>query len=245
VRLADLQASMHRLLRGEAGADQVAAELGANPVRLEIYRELVAGHVVDAVDKNFPYLRALIRDGWDRLVADYERAHPPAHWEVNHAAAGFCDFVAAELAGGRAGLDPFHPVLAQFEWEEWLAYSNPAAMPAPAGADRPLLNPTLTVLESPYPLLAFLAEHRDRLSPATPLPAPLPDPCTILVFRHPVSLLAHSALADDRLLLAIKIAAEGMTVADAARATGADPAALAGAVADAAACGVIVASSPP
>jgi hypothetical protein len=89
-----------------------------------------------------------------------------------------------------------------------------------------------------------LHDHRDRLSPALSQPPLLDRPQTILVFRHPVELLANAVVADDDLLLAMKMAAEGIAVDAAAAATGQSVAVIRAALDRAAGCGVIIQPEP-
>lgn len=240
MKLAEVQRLMHELLRGQAAPDEVAAALGADARRLAIYRDFVARHVADALDKNFVYTRALLGDHWGALVDRYYRERPAHHWELNAAGEAFPDFLEEQRAAGHGRLTPFHVVLAQFEWEEWVAFAHPARIPAPEEVQAPALNPTLAVLESPYALVDFLVAHRDALSPELPLPAPLPAPQTLLVFRHPVGLLANAVAAGTDLLLAMKMAAEAIPVAAAAEATGRTAADVRTALGAAAERGVII-----
>ena len=240
MKLAEVQRLMHGMLRGQAAPEDIAAALGADPRRLAVYRDFVARHVIDALDKNFVYTRALLGDDWAALASRYFRERPAHHWELNAAGEAFPDFLEAERAAGHAGLTPFHVVLAQFEWEEWLAYANPARIPGPEELQAPALNPTLAVLESPYALVDFLVAHRAELSPAVSLPPLLDAPDTLLVFRHPVEQLANAVAADADLLLAMKMAVEGIPVAVAAGATGRSVAAVRAALTTAGERGIVV-----
>jgi hypothetical protein len=240
LKLAEIQEAMHRMLRGQAGAEETAALLGADARRLGLYRDFVADHVTSALADNFVYTRALLGPAWDGLAADYFHSRAPRHWELNTSGEEFADYLEARRAAGHPALQPFHVVVAQFEWEEWLAYAHEARIPAPAELSAPALNPTLAVLEAPYALIDFLAAHKRELSPALALPPLLPAPQTTLVFRHPVELIAHAVVADPPLLLAMKMAASAVSVAEAAAATGQSAAVIAAALAGAAARGVII-----
>jgi hypothetical protein len=240
MKLAELQQQMHRMLRGEVEPDAIAGSIGADVARLTIYRDFVQTHIVDALEQNFVYTRAILGDEFAPLARDFFHSRAPSHWELNSSGEGFADYLEQRRAAGHPVLQPFHVVLAQFEWEEWLAFAHEDEVPDPDDVAEPVLNPTMAVVQSPYPLIDFLTDHKDELSPALAVPALLPELQTILVFRHPIDLIANAVAADDELLLAMKIAASHIAIADAAAATNQPEAAIRAALDRAARCGVIV-----
>lgn len=239
-RLAELQEALHRLFRGEASVSATAEVLGCQPARLAIYADFVAAHVRDAVDKNYPVLASWLAPAvWDRLCAGYVASRPSTAWEVNRAAEGFAEYLDARRAGGDAALHPAHVVMAELEWEQYVAYMHPAVIPSPGEVDGWRLNPTVSALELPYDVLQVIADAGgDELSPATPLPEP--DPTVVLLYRDPADHTARAERATPELLLAFKIAAEGIAVADAAAAAGQPPARVEAILGDAARRGLVI-----
>jgi hypothetical protein len=234
MRLREVQEAMRALLRGEAGLDETAAALGVEPGRLAIYRDMVADHVRAVLAKDYGRVQRLV-DGptWDAWCRDYYRRHPPAHWELNQAGAAFADF----LEG--AGAEPFLVALARLEWEEFSTYVHPARIPA--RVEEVTLNPTVSVLASPWDLAAFLRAHRRAtLSPKTPRPAPAAAPTTLLLFRSPTTSRVVRLAGDPETLFAFKVAADRLDPAAAAAASGLEPARVEALLARAGARGLIL-----
>ncbi len=247
VGLTDLQHTLHRLFRDELPVDAAAAALGADPRRLEIYHRAVHLHVRHALEANFPVtLASLPADTRTGLHAAYFATHAPTTWNLDTAAEAFPDFLDARLAAEPPpGLTPFHPALARLEWELTAVWGAEDAAPeAPMGETpptAPMLNPTLALLESPYPLVAYLARP-DAASPDA-LPAPAETPELVLVFRHPSRRTACFYAATGDLLFALKVAHDGLDPLSAARAAGLDETAALAAMALAVEVGLILA--PP
>jgi hypothetical protein len=219
VNLQALQATVHRVLRGEVPVEDGAAALGCDARRLRIYREFVRGHVQTALEKNYEITRATLpAPTWEALVEAYFAAFPTAHWELNAAAEPFPAWLETRI-GLHEGLHPFHCELAQFEWEEFAAYSNRAEVPAAVEAPTP--NPTLSILQLAHPVAAFVQAWNAGERPA--IPAPLPAPRLTFLFRHPRSGKVMYQDATDDLLFALKVTHEGLDPAAAARAIGAAP----------------------
>lgn len=246
--LATLQLTLHRLFRDELPVDAAAEALGADPRRLDIYHRAVHLHVRHALEANFPVtLASLPADTRTALHAAYFATHAPTTWNLDAAAEAFPDFLDASLAAEAPppGLTPFHPALARLEWElttVWGAEDTAPEDPTPQTAPTaPVLNPTLALLESPYPLVAYLARP-DAASPDT-LPAPAEAPELVLVFRHPSRRTACFYAATGDLLFALKVVHDGLDPQTAARAAGLDEAAALSAMALAVEVGLVVA--PP
>lgn len=240
--LADVQRTLHALFRGQTQVEAAAEALGVDPARLAIYRDFVAGHVRSVLDKNYVYLRRLFEPArWDELTRGYFLAHPSRDWELNQAARGFGDFLEAERAAGRAGVEAFHVVLAAFEWEELATYLSETELPVPATGRIP--NPTLSVLELPFDVPGFIATHGvDEMSPATPLPALLSEPLACVMYRDPADLYTRWEAVTPELAFALKVAAEGLSDEAAARGSGEPLARVRELIADAAERGVILSS---
>ncbi len=235
MKLAALQATFHRVLRGDDAVEAGAAALGCDPRRLAIYRDFVRGHVQTALDKNFVVTRELLAPVWPALSDAYFRDVPPGHWELNAAAESFPAWLETQV-GRHEGLLPFHVDLASFEWEEFAAYAHPAEMPAHPTAPAP--NPTAAVLQLAHPVAGFVkAWNAGRREPP---PAPLATPQLTFLFRHPRTGRVMYQVATDDLLFALKVAAEGLDPVAAAASIGQPAEAALRAMAFAADVGLIV-----
>ena len=127
---------------------------------------------------------------------------------MNHLGEAFPGFVADEAGG--AGLPDFLPALARFEWTDFAVYTSEE--PVPERVERLTANPTLAVLEHPFQLCAYVRGGGEG--------APAPGQEMALLWRHPERLVTMFLAADDRSLLALKMAVEGLTPAQVAAATG-------------------------
>ena len=215
--LTSLQAVMHRVFRDELSLEDGARLLGTDPARLAIYRRFVHTHVRQAVEADFPRtLAALPPETRETLLTAYYLAHPPGHYDLDAAGEAFPDFLEAAI-GQHSGLTGFHPALAQVEWEMLQAFRSALAVPDPATLARPVLNPTLTALTVPYPVVEYM-----MAGDGAAVPEALETPRTVLVLRHPVSETAFCYTATDDLLFALKVTYEGLDAREAARAAGID-----------------------
>lgn len=220
-----LQHLLHRMFRDEVSVGEVAERLGSDPRRLAIYHRFVHTHVRQALAANFPAtLAALGEPASEALQAAYFEAHAPPDWNLDHAAAAFPDFLEARAA------DPFAVALARLEWE----VAEVTRTDTEPGSG---LNATLSVLQSPFPLVAWLADfHAGR--PAGARPAAAPE--LALIFRHPSRDTGCHYAASDDLLFALKVTHDGLDPMDAARAAGLDPDAAAAAMARAREIGLVI-----
>jgi hypothetical protein len=238
-RLNDLQAVMHRVLRDALPVAEGAALLGVDPGRLAIYHRFVHRHVQQALEANFPVtLAALPAATREALHADYFAAHPPGTWSLDAAAAAFPAFL--EARAGAEPPTPFHAALAHLEWALSEVYHDPAELPVPQTT---LLNPTLTVLESVYPVAAYLAAVQAGGAPPE-APVPLPAPTLTLVFRHPIRETACFFAATDALLFALKVAHDALDPVQVAAQLGLDPNAALEAMRAGVDCGLLLAPPP-
>ena len=216
--LKEIAETVHAVLRRELDPAVGAQRLGVDPARLGIYRGFVYDHVAGVLAKLYPYVRAhLGAELWAPLVAAYFREVPAASWELNACGRPFPAWLDARLGAGAApGVDAFHVALAQFEWEQFAVYMHQAVVPDPAILAAPALNPTLTLLQLPYPVVRFVVDHPDAaaLTPAAPIPAP--EPQIALLFRRYGSWRVAYYQASDDLLFALKVVYEQIPLALAA-----------------------------
>ena len=202
---------MHAVLRGEVSADQAAGVLDVDAERLAIYQRFARGHVDGILAKQFPRLMAAIPAAvFEALCDGFYRSHPPTGWDLNEAARAFPAYLATRRSDVEE-LSHFHLALARFEWEQWLVYSDPAELPEATTLSGPSLNPTLSVLELPCPVIDHVvAFDRDGGIPS-PLPTLAEGPERVLLFRHPERETCAYWRATDRLILAIATVHGGLS----------------------------------
>ena len=195
--------ALHAALRGEVALHESATALGVSADRLAIYVRFVEGHIGGILEKQFPRVaKTLPPSTWHHVCQGYFKAHPPSHWELNQAAEAFPDHLADQLLE-EAELSLFHVSMAQLEWAQWCAFSDPTPIPALKDLHGPIVNPTLTILELPCPVIdAALSLDRGEA-----LAAPLPDasagPEQVLIFRHPSRETSAFWRATERLIIAL------------------------------------------
>jgi len=218
--LAETYAIMHAVLRGEQPAEEAAPLLGVDPHRLAIYQGFVRDHVTGILTSQFPRVEAAMpAAAWSAVQHGFFETHPPTDWELNEAAAPFPDYLAGQL-GLVDGLALFHLSLAQFERAQWGAYSDPATIPHPGDLDRPVVNPTLRILELPCPVVDQVVVF-DRGDGFTEPPPDASDgPERVLFFRHPERLTSAYWRVTERFVLALATTQEGHTPEEAAAAFG-------------------------
>lgn len=97
---------------------------------LAIYRNGYRSRLVDALAETFPRTRQWVGDdSFDKAAAHHLIAHPPAHWSLDRAGAGFPETLAALFVR-----DPEVPELANLEWDMHLAFVAEDALPLDAAA---------------------------------------------------------------------------------------------------------------
>jgi hypothetical protein len=213
------QAALHAAMRGARSLDAVAQDLGADPARLGIYHRMVRGHVSTALRSQLTVCveslgAAEETPEWQALFDAYYSDHPPSHWALLEAARGFRDFLLTQV--GQHGVTPFHVGLAEFEWALYDISRDPARVPMAPPTGRWQLNPTLQVLEFPYPVVWFTAQWMRGERPALPDEAPE----MALAFRRPRSGHPCFYTATPELLFALKMAHDGLSVGDAVTLSG-------------------------
>lgn len=242
--LRELAALVHAVIRQDLPVDSGAAALGCDPARLDIYRRFIAAHVQSALDKNFPVLAALLgADAWVALGTTYYAEIPASSWELNEAARPFPAWLAAREEAGADALTPFHVALASWEWAEFATYVHPAEIPSPASLSAPIVNPTLTILELPCPVAAFMATWLDGARDQ-PLPSPTDGPEVAFFWRRPDTGRVAFHQAVDDLVFAVTVAHQGSSPALAARENGLPEAAALAAFERAQRMGLVVAPAP-
>jgi uncharacterized protein len=218
--LAATYAAMHAVLRGERSPEEAAGELGVDAKRLAIYQGFVQGHVRGILGEQFSRVMATMAEGtWQTLTGDFFVTHPPDDWELNEAAGPFPDYLAGRL-GELDELHLFHVSLARFEWAQWSVYSDPARVPGPDEVASRVINPTLTILEVPCPVVAQVLAL-DRGDAVT---GPLPDAGDgaeqVLLFRQPARETSAYWRASGPLILALATVDQALTPDEAAAAFG-------------------------
>jgi hypothetical protein len=205
--------SMEGYLADPSGLEQLrAAHPGwdAPPSRVALYGQFVRSHVRTALEKLYPLTQACVGpERWEQLVEGYTATRPARHHELNQLGEGFPPFV-ADMAVAR-GLPEFTPALSRFEWADWAVYASEEQ--APERVERLTVNPTLTVLQHPFKLCAYVRAKGTA-------PAPAAGDEMVLMWRHPQQLATWFMPATERALLVLKMAMEGLTPSDVAAATG-------------------------
>ncbi|WP_375772414.1 putative DNA-binding domain-containing protein [Archangium gephyra] len=177
--------------------------------RVALYGQMVRHHVTSTLEKLYPLTRAGVDEArWAELVRAYEASRPSRSFEMNGLGEGFPGFLADEAAA--RGLPDFLPALARFEWTDFAVYTS--MEPVPERVERLTVNPTLAVLEHPFQLCAHVRRQGRG--------APEPGQEMALLWRHPERLVTMFLAANDRSLLALKMAVEGLTPPQVSAATG-------------------------
>lgn len=207
--------AIHDAVRSNRSIAEVAAELGVDERRLDIYRSMVAGHVHTALSANFDVLAEVLGAPlFEALYEDYRAAHPPSSWALNDAASEFPAFLAAAYDAGRPGLVPFHGALAELEWALYEVAIHPAELPE--APDAHVLNPTLTVLQTAYPVVPFVMAWQRGEGPSLPEA----EETVSLVFQRPSTGRAAFYNGSGDLLFALKMVHDGLDVATASEVSG-------------------------
>ncbi|MFL5349601.1 MAG: DUF2063 domain-containing protein [Hyalangium sp.] len=182
----------------------------APPSRVAIYGQFVRGHVRTTLEKLYPLtLASVTPECWTRLVEGYTATRPARHHEMNRMGEAFPAFL-ADVAVAE-GLPEFLPALARFEWADWAVYVSEEQVPE--RAERLTVNPTLTVLQHPFRLCAYVREKGSAQAPEA-------GDEMVFLWRHPRELTTWFMSAHERALLALKMAMEGLSSSDVAEATG-------------------------
>lgn len=181
----------------------------APPSRVALYGQFIRFHVRTTLEKLYPLTLASVGpERWTQLVEGYTATRPARHHEMNRIGEAFPAFV-ADVAAAQ-GLPEFTPALTRFEWADWAVYVSEEQVPE--RVERLTVNPTLTVLQHPFRLCAYIREKG-----AT---APAAGDEMAFLWRHPRELTTWFVSANERVLLALKMAMEGLSPSDVSAATG-------------------------
>jgi uncharacterized protein len=182
--------------------------------RVALYGRFVREHVRTALEKLYPLTQQQAGAAqWERLVEGFTATGPARHFELNRLGESFPSFVADVTVGWE--LPAFLPALSRFEWADWAVYASEE--PMPGRVERLTVNPTLTVLQHPFRLCAFVREQGKRPEEGSEV---------ALLWRHPQQLSTWFMPADEQTLLVLKMAVEGLSSANVAAATGLEEEAL-------------------
>lgn len=239
--LLETQETMHRLLRGELTPEAAAAILGAPVERLAAYQGFVAHHIEGILEKIYTVLPQLMEAAdWRALRDRYFSEVPATDFEMNANAAAFPQWLEGLIEADEVDLREVHVELCQLEWSEFAAYADEAVLPAPETLARPVLNPTLRILDLSHPVSAFLEAWRDSCERSRPALPRHPAPEVVFVFRDPRTLNHHFQAASDPLLFAFKVVHDQLGVAEAATQAGADEATVQRVLEQAAEVGIVL-----
>ncbi len=218
--LRELERAVHQLLRQERPLGEVAQELGVDVRRLGVYRGFIRTHVAKALDKSFEDTRTLFTPAqWVELSDRFFAERPPSHWELSRTAEPFPAWLAEQ---SDPWICPFAVAHARYEWEQWVAYVHPADVPEPAAVEAPVLNPTLSILELPLPVVWASRQHDEHGEWPAPLPTPADGAQMVLLFRKGGTYRINAWSATDDLLFALKVAYAGLDPSAAAVEAGLD-----------------------
>lgn len=242
MKLESIQRALHAAVKDQRPLAEVAAELGADTARLAIYRRMIRGHVRAAVTGRLEVCCELLGAGedtpaWQVLFEGYLAACPPAHWALGEAAAGFPGYLATRLEQGDPAVQPFHVAVAELEWSLFQTNRDETQLPEPRALSVPILNPTLQVLEWPWPVASFMTAWSRGTRP--PLPT-TEVPEMALVFRRPATGNPCFYVGTPTLLFALKVTHDGLSVAEAVAQSGQPPEAVTSALDVAAEIGLVL-----
>jgi uncharacterized protein len=234
--LADFFSTMETYFADPAAPEALERLYSAHPgwdaarERVALYGQMVRHHGEATLDKLYPHVREVLdADAWRALVMAYAASRPARPFEMNQLGEGFADFLAREAVA--RGLPDFLPALARFEWTDFAVYTS--REPVPERVERLTVNPTLAVLEHPFQLCPWLR----GVTPERPVPGDE----RVLLWRHPERLVTMFLAAEERSLLVLKMALEGLSCAQVAGATGVDEATLRAVVDERVADGLVLA----
>jgi uncharacterized protein len=177
--------------------------------RVALYGAFVRTHVRTGLEKLYPLTQEAAGPAhWEQLVEGFTATRPARHFELNRMGESFPSFV-ADMAAAWA-LPEFLPALTRFEWTDWAVYSSEE--PMPARVEGLTVNPTLTVLQHPFQLCAFVREE-GRTAPAE-------GSEQVLLWRHPHQLTTWFMPAHEQALLVLKMTLEGLSPSGVAAVTG-------------------------
>lgn len=192
---------------------------GASLPCMNVYQELVKSHVRQTLEVRFPVVsQTLSPREWSALVDVYFRDLPESKYEGDHVGTDFHAFLESHVGSGHLPISDFYVELAELEWN-LLTASQHGSFPADLRSPRPMLNPTLAILEVRYPVVDFydrwMLDEEFRESPV--IPDPLDKSGFVFIFSIPESGLPAAWHATDELLFVFKAIHDRLTVLQAAQ----------------------------
>jgi hypothetical protein len=188
-----------------------------NLERLAIYGEFIPYYLQDTLDALFSATKSLISDeAWGALSKRYYALRTSRHYEINHLAHEFPEWLRTQPEGSEMAAD-----VALFELTRHQVFTGRAEVPAEVEALS--VNPTLTTLQLGH-RVSFWEKLRSEADEHAALPAsPEVGEELVLLWRHPKTFLSNYWTAKPRTLLALKIVLEAIPLEEAAAAGGVEP----------------------
>ena len=169
-------ASLRELQRSFAAAlrDPAASCAVTPPARLAVYRANHVHNFRGALEAAFPVLRRRTGDDYfAQLAHHYQQRHPSRSGDLHWVGRDFAEFLATHLAGGDYA---WLADLARLEWARQDAAVQAVVPPASAGvlgAFAPdqlehvcfSLQPSLRLVESPYPVFSVWLANQQQTAP--------------------------------------------------------------------------------
>jgi len=185
---------------------------------MNVYQELVKSHIRQTLELRFPVVSSILSPReWSTVVDLYFRDLPESKYEGDHVGTDFHAFLESQVSGGALPIAEFHVELAELEWNLLVA-GQQDRLPSQLRSNRPVLNPTLVILEVRYPVVDFydrwMLDEEFRENPV--IPAPLDKSGFVFLFRVPDSGLPAAWHATDELLFVFKVIHDRMTLQQAA-----------------------------
>lgn len=182
--------------------------------RLAIYGEFIPYYQTDTLEALFSATRTLLDpNAWGPLCERYYGLKTSRHYEINHLAYDFPEWLRTQPEGSDMAAD-----VAAFELTRHQVFT---AKNEVAGEVEALsVNPTLTTIQLGHKV-SFWAKLRSEADEVAAVPAaPEVGEELVLLWRHPENLLANYWAAKPRTLLALKIVIESIPLEEAAAAGG-------------------------
>lgn len=184
--------------------------------RLAIYGEFIPCYLQDTLDALFSATKSLLpADDWAALSKRYYHLRTSRHYEINHLAHEFPEWLRAQPEGSDMAAD-----VALFELTRHQVFTGRAEVAAPSPGEPLSVNPTLTTLQLGH-RVSFWEKLRSEADEHAAVPAaPEVGEELVLLWRHPETLLSNYWAAKPRTLLALKIVLEAIPLEEAAAAGG-------------------------
>lgn len=192
-------------------------EWEVDPKRLAIYGEFIPCYLQDTLDALFSATLSLIPvEDWAALSRRYYQLRTSRHYEINHLAHEFPEWLRGQPEGTDMAAD-----VALFELTRHQVFTGRQEVPSQVEALS--VNPTLTTLQLGH-RVSFWEKLRSEADEHAAVPAaPEVGQELVLLWRHPVTFLSNYWAAKPRTLLALKIVLEAIPLEEAAAAGGVDP----------------------